>query len=297
MAPLPRLPARAIRVILPDFRAHGDSSAPHEASHYPADVLAMDVEALIRHLEPGNFVLGGYSLGARTAVRLLARGLKPERVILGGMGLAGITGGTERARFFLDVLAAPDSFEKGTPGYFAAQFLKQNNIDTVAAAHVLRSQLATPLEVVRGLETPALVICGAEDQDNGSAAELAEALPNAALVDHPRQPHERRHQARFRRRDRSLAGAPGLTAADHQPVADIQGFGGRQVGVAALPVAGFQIARQPRQPGLKPVERPEGRAARADMRVEIGVRTAPIGVEKAVAAIMRHRHGADLHRA
>jgi pimeloyl-ACP methyl ester carboxylesterase len=173
------------RVILPDFRAHGDSSAPHEASHYPADVLAMDIEALVRHLAPGVFVLGGYSLGARTALRLLARGLKPERVILGGMGLAGITGGTERAKFFLDVLAAPDSFAQGTPGYFAAQFMKQNKIDTVAAAHVLRSQLATPLDVVRGLQTPALVICGVDDQDNGSAAELAEALPNAALVTIP----------------------------------------------------------------------------------------------------------------
>jgi pimeloyl-ACP methyl ester carboxylesterase len=173
------------KVILPDFRAHGDSSAPHEASHYPPDILAMDVEALIRHLEPGPFVLGGYSLGARTAIRLLARGLKPERVILGGMGLAGITGGTERAKFFLDVLAAPDSFEKNSAGWFAAQFLKQNNIDTAAVAHVLRSQLATPLDLVRGLETPALVICGAEDQDNGSAAELADALPNAALVTIP----------------------------------------------------------------------------------------------------------------
>jgi pimeloyl-ACP methyl ester carboxylesterase len=173
------------RVILPDFRAHGDSSAPHEASHYPPDILAMDVEALIRHLEPGNFVLGGYSLGARTAVRLLARGLKPDRVILGGMGLSGITGGTERAQFFLDVLAAPDSFASGTAGYYAAQFLKQNKIDAIAAAHVLRSQLGTPLDVVRGMETPALVICGAGDQDNGSAAELADALPNASLVTIP----------------------------------------------------------------------------------------------------------------
>ena len=145
----------------------------------------MDVEALIRHLEPGGF--RARRLFARRAHRRSPAGARAEAGTRDPRrhGAGGIVGGTERAKFFLDVLAAPDSFEKGTPGYFAAQFLKQNKIDTVAAAHVLRSQLATPLEVVRALETPALVICGAEDQDNGSAADLADALPNAALLPSP----------------------------------------------------------------------------------------------------------------
>jgi pimeloyl-ACP methyl ester carboxylesterase len=177
--------AAGFRVIMPDFRAHGHSAAPHDPAHYPADVLAMDIEALVKHLDLGDFDLGGYSLGARTAVRLLARGMRPRRAVLGGMGLAGLTGGTERAAWFLNVIANPDSFAPGSTEAAAAAFMKQNRIDGVAVAHVLRSQQATPIEVLRTLSTPTLVVCGVADQDNGSAPDLAMEFPNASYVEVP----------------------------------------------------------------------------------------------------------------
>lgn len=178
------------RVIMPDFRAHGESAAPHDAAAYPPDVLAMDVEALIAHLGLHDFDLGGYSLGARTTVRLLVRGLKPGRVVLGGMGLTGLTGGKARADFFLNVIAGvlaggAASFKPGTADYAAASFMVQNHIDSEAVAHVLRSQQTTPVETLRTLETPVLVVCGVADQDNGSAAALAMELPNAAHLEIP----------------------------------------------------------------------------------------------------------------
>ncbi|WP_426166162.1 alpha/beta fold hydrolase [Sandarakinorhabdus sp. DWP1-3-1] len=173
------------RVIMPDFRAHGHSAAPHDPAHYPVDVLAMDIEALVKHLELGEFDLGGYSLGARTAVRLLARGMRPRRAVLGGMGLMGITGGAERAAWFLNVIANADSFASGTAEANAAAFMKQNKIDGEAVAHVLRSQQATSEAVLRTLETPTLVVCGVADQDNGSAPDLATVLPNAAYCEIP----------------------------------------------------------------------------------------------------------------
>jgi len=168
--------AAGLRVILPDFRAHGGSAAPHDPAAYPPDVLALDIEALVAHL-------GGYSLGARTAVRLLARGMRPRRVVLGGMGLSGIVGSEQRAAWFLHVIANRDGFERGTPGWMAAQFMKTNHIDGDAVAHVLHAQLPTPVEVLRTLNVPALVVCGADDRDNGSAPELAKALPNARYVE------------------------------------------------------------------------------------------------------------------
>jgi pimeloyl-ACP methyl ester carboxylesterase len=173
------------RVIMPDFRAHGQSAAPHDPAAYPDDVLARDVEALVKHLDLVEFDLGGYSLGARTVVRLLARGMQPRRAILGGMGLAGITAGKERGAWFLNVIANVGSFPPGTAEHAAAAFMVQNNIDGEAVAHVLHSQQSTPVETLLALETRTLVICGAQDQDNGSAAELAMTLPNAAYVEIP----------------------------------------------------------------------------------------------------------------
>ena len=180
-----RIAAAGFRVILPDFRAHGASAAPHDPAAYPPDVLALDIEALVAHLALTEFDLGGYSLGARTAVRLLARGLRPRRLVLGGMGLSGIVGSGERAAWFLDVIANRDRFERGTPGWMAAQFMRTNAIDGDAVANVLHAQLPTPLEVVRSLTVPTLVVCGAADRDNGSAAELAAAMPGANYVEVP----------------------------------------------------------------------------------------------------------------
>ena len=58
------------RLVLPDFRGHGQSPGPHDLPAYPPDVLAGDGLALIRHLGlgglgAGEYDLGGYSLGGR----------------------------------------------------------------------------------------------------------------------------------------------------------------------------------------------------------------------------------------
>jgi pimeloyl-ACP methyl ester carboxylesterase len=173
------------RVIMPDFRAHGVSAAPHDAAAYPVDVLSMDVEALVRHLGLHDFDLAGYSLGARTAVRLVVRGLQPRRLIVSGMGLEGLIGGADRAAWFLNVIAKAGSFTPGTPEHAAAAFMKANHIDGAAVAHVLRSQVSTPIETVKAIAIRTLVLCGNHDFDNGSAADLALTLANAALVEIP----------------------------------------------------------------------------------------------------------------
>ncbi|WP_164156636.1 alpha/beta fold hydrolase [Sandarakinorhabdus rubra] len=173
------------RVIMPDFRAHGDSAAPHDPGAYPPDVLAMDIEALIDQLGLTEFDIAGYSLGARTTVRLLARGLQPGRAILAGMGLEGLTGGTARADFFKRVVRQPSGWPAGSPEAFAAAFVKQNGVDPVAVDLLLDSFVSTPIDVLRQIETPCLVLCGVDDRDNGSAPALAHALPNAALVEIP----------------------------------------------------------------------------------------------------------------
>ena len=177
--------AAGFRVIMPDLRGHGASAKPHDAAAYPLDVLAMDAAALVAHLGLTDYDLGGYSLGSRTTVRCLVRGMIPRRVVLGGMGLSGLIEVGRRADWFLSVIADPDRFERGSAGWTAVQFMRTNNVDGAATAHVLRSQVVTPRDALTALDRPTLIVCGADDADNGSAPDLAAALPAATYAEVP----------------------------------------------------------------------------------------------------------------
>lgn len=177
--------AAGFRVILPDLRAHGQSEAPRDAAAYPDDVLAKDNEALIAHLGLTDYDLGGYSLGGRTTGRMLVRGATPRRVVLGGMGLQGITGGTARRDFFLKAVRERDTSPRGSAEWTAANFMKQMKIDPEAAIHLLEAFADSSADEVSGIVQPTLVVCGADDRDNGSAADLAALLPRGTLVEVP----------------------------------------------------------------------------------------------------------------
>ena len=169
-------------VLIPDLRAHGHSAAPHDAAAYPGDVLALDLAALIGQLGLRDYDLGGFSLGARTAVRGVIGGLTPARLMLGGMGLEGLAGWTGRQSFFIDAIDRFDSIKHGDPAYFAVQFMKSMKVDRVAARLLLGTMTDTPPEALAAVTMPTLVVCGAEDRDNGSPGQLVAALPEAQLV-------------------------------------------------------------------------------------------------------------------
>jgi pimeloyl-ACP methyl ester carboxylesterase len=180
-----RLADAGYRVVLPDLRGHGDSAKPHDASAYPPDALAEDGLALLEHLGLTDYDLGGYSLGARTTVRMLARGATPGRAVLAGMGLAGILDAGSRSEHFRRLLTRLGTFERGTDAWRAEAFLKSMGGDPVALLHVLDTFVDTAPEVLAGLTTPTLVVAGADDDDNGSAVALAEALPHGRFVEVP----------------------------------------------------------------------------------------------------------------
>ena len=168
-------------VIMPDLRAHGQSEAPHDPAAYPPDVLAKDLAALVDALGLDDYDLGGFSLGSRTAVRGVIGGLKPARLILGGMGLDGLAGWGRRREFFTDAIDRFDEVKQGDKHYFAVQFMKSTKVDRVAARLVLGSNLDTQPEALAALTMPTLVVCGEQDQDNGSAEKLANILADASL--------------------------------------------------------------------------------------------------------------------
>jgi pimeloyl-ACP methyl ester carboxylesterase len=177
--------ARGFRVIMPDLRAHGESDKPHDAAAYPPDALTRDGHALIAHLGLTNYDLGGYSLGARTTCRMLATGATPGRIVFGGMGYEGLTSTGRRADHFRNILTNLGQHERGSPEWMAEAFLKTTGGDPAALLGVLDTFVDTPAETVAGFVQPALVVAGVEDFDNGSAAELADALPNARYVEVP----------------------------------------------------------------------------------------------------------------
>lgn len=57
--------------------------------------------------------------------------------------------------------------------------IERAHLKPQAMLHVLKSQVQTPTEALKPIDTPMLVVSGAEDNDNGSAEELAALLPNA----------------------------------------------------------------------------------------------------------------------
>ncbi len=174
-----QLAGAGFEVLMPDLRAHGESPAPHDAAAYPADVLVRDAEALIAHLGLADYDLAGFSLGARTAVRAVLAGLTPRRLVLAGMGLEGLAGWGRRRDFFLDVIARAGTIRPGDPAYMAQQFMKSMKVDGEAARLLLGTMVDTAAEDLVRLSMPTLVLCGDEDDDNGSADALVAALPNA----------------------------------------------------------------------------------------------------------------------
>ena len=176
------------RVILPDLRGHGDSAHPHDPAAYPPDVLADDGLALIEQLGLDDYDLGGYSLGGRTALRMLARGARPAHAIVAGQGsdvVSRATGRTGRYHRVLNALVHEEALDPGSPEAEMAHWITSAGADPRALGLVLETHVATSEDVLRRITTPTLVAVGDQDTGHASADALAAALPHARFVQVP----------------------------------------------------------------------------------------------------------------
>ena len=182
-----RIAAEGCRVIMPDLRAHGLSGKPHEQVHYPQLVLVRDLVELIAHLEVTDFDLGGFSLGARTVIEAVIGGVRPRRAILSGTGLDVLTNWDRRSKFYTDAIDRFELVSRGDPHWFAVQFMKTMKVDREAARLLLGTMRDREDKhgLIDAFTMPTLVLCGSEDQDNGSAPELASILPDAEYAEIP----------------------------------------------------------------------------------------------------------------
>jgi pimeloyl-ACP methyl ester carboxylesterase len=125
-----------------------------------------------------EYDLGGYSLGGRTVVRILARGATPARAIVGGQGLEAVTHTVGRGDQYRHILANFGASEPGSPERALEDWVKRIGGDPVALLRVLDTFADTPSAALARIAVPTLVLTGAGDGHNGTAEALASALPN-----------------------------------------------------------------------------------------------------------------------
>src|SRR6478735_9034263 len=176
------LAAQGYRVVMPDLRGHGDSSRSHDPADYPPDVLTDDGLALVEHLGLTDYDLGGYSLGARTVMRMIVRGARPARAVIAGTGTEGVVDATTRGGYYRDILTNLGTFERGTSKWRAEAFLKTVGGDPAALLHVLDSFVDTSVAELAAIETPSLVVVGTDDDFYDTAVVLAGVLPNSTFA-------------------------------------------------------------------------------------------------------------------
>lgn len=177
-----QLAERGFRVLLPDFRGHGASPQPDDPTRYPPDVLVDDGLAFVEQLGLTGYALGGYSLGARVALRMVVRGARPTRVLLGGQGLAAMRRGGEGGPLHRVLTALIEGRTVEPSDAKTAHWIGRLGADPRALMHVLHSVVPTP--DLAAIAVPALVAVGSEDQGHTDAEPLAQLL-NAEFAEIP----------------------------------------------------------------------------------------------------------------
>lgn len=180
-----KLAEAGFRCIMPDLRAHGGSAKSHDPNAYPKGVLTKDLAALIAHFGLSDYDLAGFSLGARTAAKGVIEGLVPRRLALCGMGLQGLSGWKNRSAFFIDAIDRFDEIKRGDRAFMAKSFMKTMGIDREAARLLLGAVDDVASTDLARITMPTALICGNKDQDNGSAKDLALALPDGRYREIP----------------------------------------------------------------------------------------------------------------
>ena len=157
------------KVISFDMRGNGKSDKPHEAAAYANDAEAKDIMGLLNMLNIKKYDVIGYSRGSIITSRLLVLDTRVNKAVLGGMGTDFTDPEWPRRKLFYRALSG-DTVAELAP---VVNYVKKSGLDQQALALLQKEQPSTSKETLRTIKQPVLVVCGSEDSDNGSAAQLA----------------------------------------------------------------------------------------------------------------------------
>ena len=173
------LAKEGLRAIMLDLRGHGQSGKPHDPAAYDNDAEVRDIMALAKHLKLGRYDALGYSHGAIVVARLLVLDTNVRKAVLGGIGHFFTDPAWGRPKQIAAGLLAEDPEDPISRSLVA--FAKQSRGDLVALANVQLGQpTTTPAELAR-VRQPVMVLCGDQDQVNGSPQRLARHIPDCTL--------------------------------------------------------------------------------------------------------------------
>lgn len=182
--------ARGYQVVGLDFRGHGKSDKPHDASAYGTSNVAADVIGLLDHLGLDLVDLVAYSIGTAIALHLLqnipAR-LNRVALVATGDGLVGLPP-HEFSRILpaLAVVAERSVYPRDLPKHAAAywNFIEATGGDRAALKAFAEARYPPlSLDEAQSIKHPVLVVSGGNDKVLGRGPRLAGALGNAEYLE------------------------------------------------------------------------------------------------------------------
>ncbi len=166
------------KVISLDLRGNGQSDRPHNPEAYENDAEAKDIIQLATFLDLGFYQVVGYSRGSIIASRVLLLDKHATAGVLGGMGADFTNPKWPRRIMFYEALSGKPV--KELEG--AMKYVREQQLDQVALACQQKAQPSTSKKELASIKKPVLVICGSEDEDNGSSKVLSEMIPGSTYV-------------------------------------------------------------------------------------------------------------------
>ena len=180
---LDRLLDEGYRVVGYDARGHGLSDKPHGFDAYEGDTMPNDARALLDALSIDSCAIVGFSLGARTALRVAALDDRVKAVVALGLGEQSLQRAQRGLSMVPDAMLTedPDTIEHASIRAFR-DMADAIHGDREALASAIGAERPELIDFLDQVTVPVLVVTGADDVTAGAPDAFAAALPDGRAV-------------------------------------------------------------------------------------------------------------------